>query len=121
MVSSFERLDMDFDTCQHGRYHHQVMAMSSGMISRGTSSSRGFFSRTHGLSTNPNGLLDISPALQSRPGDPSNSEFKGLAELVHQLLIDTILTKKASYDYANWLRTFPFPPEWPRLQGPIHH
>jgi hypothetical protein len=77
-----------------------------------------------GLDTVPSPLVDISPALDillSRPSDPAHSEYQGLARLMHSLLLDTVLTTASGKEYAAVLRSFPFPPSWPRVQGPIHH
>ena len=69
-------------------------------------------------------LPRLSPALDlvmSRPIDAAHSEYNGLGNLMHFLLRDGILTKSARSEYAIQLRTWPFPPGWPRLQSPVHH
>jgi hypothetical protein len=68
--------------------------------------------------------VKISPALDiilSRPGDPAHSEYQGLTRIMHSMLLDTLLTQAAAKSYAAILRSFPFPPSWPRVQGPLHH
>jgi len=40
---------------------------------------------------------------------------------MHSMLLDTLLTQAAAKSYAAMLRSFPFPPSWPRVQGPLHH
>lgn len=37
------------------------------------------------------------------------------------MLLEAILTLDAQKEYALELRRFPFPPEWGRLQSPLHH
>jgi hypothetical protein len=68
------------------------------------------------MSLEPPALTQISPALDillSRPGDPAHSEYKGLSNLMHSLLLDSVLTISATRSYAALLRSFPFPPTWP--------
>jgi hypothetical protein len=77
-----------------------------------------------GLSEERPALIDISPALDlilSRPPDPAHSEYQGMTALLHGLLIDGILTPTAQKSYGQVLRLCPFPPDWERLQSPIHH
>ena len=69
-------------------------------------------------------LAEIAPALDillSRPADPAHSEYQGLTRIMHNLLLDTLLTPQASRAYAALLRRFPFPPCWPHVRGPLHH
>src|ERR1700722_4295606 len=52
---------------------------------------------------------------------PAHSEYQGLTRIMHSMLLDTLLTQAAAKSYAAMLRSFPFPPSWPRVQGPLHH
>jgi hypothetical protein len=49
------------------------------------------------------------------------NEVLSHCELMHGLLLDTILTGPAGRSYAALLRRFPFPPTWPRVQGPLRY
>ena len=41
--------------------------------------------------------------------------------MMHSLLLDAILIPSAAKEYSAVLQAFPFPPSWPRVQGPLHH
>jgi hypothetical protein len=123
-ISDEERGNLDYDIFNEGRYHHQAIAMRDHMNALRTKTARAAFAQTWGLDTDNPPLLTISPALDiilTRPGDPAHSEYKGLSRLLHTLLLDEILTSPAKISYAAELRKFPFPPGWPRVQGPLHH
>lgn len=69
-------------------------------------------------------LQKISPALDivlSRPPEPAHSEYNGLSQLVHGLFIKQVLIPKALIEYGRILRSFVFPPGWPRLKNPLHY
>ena len=58
-------------------------------------------------------LEKFSPALDlilTRPPDPAHSEYGGQAKLMHDLLLETILTPAGTRLYATTLSPFPFPP-----------
>lgn len=40
---------------------------------------------------------------------------------MHNLLLDTVILPRFRKEYTTILRTFPFPPGWPRVQGPLYH
>jgi hypothetical protein len=85
---------------------------------------RNAYATKWGMSVENTPLQSISPALDivlGRPGDPAHSEYNGLANMMHSLLLDTILTTAATRSYAALLRVFPFPPSWPRVQGPLRY
>ena len=95
--------------------------MRSDMNALRTKGERERYATRWGLDTEEPCLVKISPALDlilSRPGDPAHSEYTGI---MYNMLLDTILTPAAAKSYAAILRSFPFPPGWPRVQGPIHH
>jgi hypothetical protein len=123
-VASDYRGDLQYDTFKHGRYHKQAMAMRNDMNALRTKAMREKYASTWGIDTEEPCLMKISPALDlilSRPGDPAHSEYNGLTRIMHNILLDTILTPAAAKSYAAILRSFPFPPSWPRVQGPLHH
>jgi hypothetical protein len=123
-IPSDYRGDLQFDTFKHGRYHKQTMAMRNDMNALRTKAMREKYASTWGLDVEEPCLAKISPALDlilSRPGDPAHSEYNGLTRIMHNILLDTILTPAAAKSYAAVLRSFPFPPSWPRIQGPLHH
>jgi hypothetical protein len=111
---------LDFDVITHGRYHHQAEQMESLK----TATDKRTYGSQWGLSEERPALIDISPALDlilSRPPDPAHSEYQGMTALLHGLLVDGILTPTAQKSYGRVLRLWPFPPDWERLQSPIHH
>ena len=57
----------------------------------------------------------------TRPSDPAHSEYAGMTKQFHLLLIEAILTKPATLQYAQLLRTFPKPPGWGPFQNPVHY
>ena len=123
-IDSDHRGDLQLDILEEGRYHHQTMAMRGEMNALKTKVQRERYATKWGFDTEEPCLVKISPALDiilSRPGDPAHSEYNGLTRIMHNVLIDTILTPAAAKSYAAMLRSFPFPPGWPRVQGPLHH
>ena len=115
---------LDFDVQTHGRYHHQVVEMRRQMDSLGTAARKKAYGSQWGLAEERPALVDLSPALDlvlSRPPDPAHSEFKGLTELMHALLLNEVLRAPEAKAYTLKLRTWPFPPGWGRLQSPLHH
>ena len=119
-----QRDQLDFDIRTEGRYHHQVVEMRKVLDSLQTINARNKFCTKWGMSLEPPCLSSISPALDlilSRPGDPAHSEYNGVSKLMHTLILETILTKRAAELYAVQLRKFPFPPGWPRVQNPVKH
>jgi hypothetical protein len=123
-ITTKQRGDLSYDTFLCGRYHFQTIEMRKDMEAKKTKSAKEKYARKWGLDTAHPALVDISPALDiilSRPSDPAHSEYQGLSRIMHNLLLDTILIKAAGREYAAKLRCFPFPPSWPRVQGPLHH
>lgn len=124
-ITSTKRGDLSYDTFLDGRYHFQTIEMRKDMETIGkTKVVKENYAKKWGLDTAHPVLVDISPALDiilSRPGGPAHSEYQGLSCLMHNLLPDTVLTNAAGREYATKLRSFPFPPGWPRVQGPLHH
>ena len=123
-ISSDHRGDLRYDTFTHGRYHKQTMAMRSEMNSKKYKKDKDAYAKKWGLDTEDPCLVKISPALDiilSRPGDPAHSEYNGLTRIMHTTLLQAVLTTSAVKSYVAMLRKFPFPPSWPRVQGPLHH
>ncbi|KAL7818066.1 hypothetical protein V8C44DRAFT_211757 [Trichoderma aethiopicum] len=115
---------LDFDVISHGRYHHQLIEMRRQMGSYKTATAQRGFASQWGLSEDEPKLTQLSPALDlilSRPPDPAHSEYNGMSELMHGLLMDRILNNTGSKAYTKELRYWPFPPGWERLQSPLHH
>jgi hypothetical protein len=115
---------LDFDIVTHGRYHFQTVEMRKELNSKPTNAKTNAYAAQWGLGTTNPALADISPALDlimSRPPDPAHSEYQGITELMHTLLLGGILSEAGKEAYARNLRTWPFPPGWGRLQSPLHH
>jgi hypothetical protein len=126
MIDEDIRGQLDYDLVENGRFHHQTQAMREEMNSRNTMARRIEYGTEWGL--NPTlcdpPLTQISPALDlilTRPADPAHSEYGGLASLSHEMFVQAVLTTAAGKEYNNFLRSFPFPPGWARLQSPLHH
>ena len=123
-IGADNRGDLGYDTFENGRYHKQAVAMRDDMEGFKTKVLRDKYATKWGIDTEEPCLVKISPALDiilSRPSDPAHSEYNGLTRIMHNLLLDTILTPAAAKSYAATLCSFPFPPGWPRIQGPLHH
>ena len=125
-VNSEERGALDYDIFLEGRYHHTVMSMREDLDALPTRAAREAYGTQWGIDPDPTSmaLTSIAPALdivQSRPGDPAHSEYQGLSNMLHSLLLEAILTPSATKEYSAVLQAFPFPPSWPRVQGPLHH
>ena len=121
-----DRGNLSYDSLQNGRYHFQTLEMRKDLESQRTIKAREDYGTKWGFDTSERAaaLAEIAPALDillSRPGDPAHSEYQGLTRIMHNLLLDTLLTPQATHAYAALLRRFPFPPNWPRVQGPLHH
>ncbi|OJD10183.1 hypothetical protein ACJ73_09906, partial [Blastomyces percursus] len=77
-----------------------------------------------GMMSEPSPLLSIAPGLdviQSFLADPYHSEYAGMSEIMHLLLLESILSPRGRDEYFHALQTFPFPSGWGRLQSPLHH
>jgi hypothetical protein len=112
---------LDFDIIAHGRYHRQTVEMHKEMGSMKSAAAKRQYGSQWGLGDIP-ALADLSPALDlimSRPPNPAHSEYQGMTELMHGLLIDGILTGTSQNEYIRQLRVCPFPPGWERLMSPI--
>jgi hypothetical protein len=97
--------------------------MRQEMENLGTKAAQQKFGRESGLATTAP-LVKISPALNiilTRPVDPAHSEYSGQSKLMHEFLLDSVVTGPAARLYGETLRHFPFPSGWPRLQSPLHH
>ncbi|KAI1104417.1 hypothetical protein F4804DRAFT_332300 [Jackrogersella minutella] len=113
-----------FNIDKHGRFCHQIRDMRRMMDSLPTIKQRQTYSSQWGMTMRKPALMQISPALDpimTRPSDAAHSEYNGLNNLMHGLLIKDILTQKAGREYYGMLRTWRFPPGWHRLQSPIHY
>src|SRR4029077_19371755 len=113
-----DRGNLSYDSLQNGRYHFQTLGMRKVLESHGTIRARENYATKWGLDSHERAaaLAEITPALDiilSRPGDPAHSEYQGLTRMMHNLLLDTLLTPQAAREYAAVLRRFPFPPNWP--------
>lgn len=124
-VTKADRGKLDYDIVAQGRYHYQLRAMRAHMDSQTSQAQRNTYSKSTGLLPETGvPLAQLTPALDlvlSRPNDPAHSEFGGLSELMHGLLMESILTVPATSEYCQLLRRFPFPPGWAHLQNPMRH
>jgi len=115
---------LDFDVITHGRYHRQTVEMRKELDSLKTGAAKRQYASQWGLSEQTPALIDISPALDlilTRPPDPAHSEYQGMTELMHRLLLDGILTGVSQKQYGRELRVWSFPAGWERLMSPLHH
>ena len=119
-----ERGNLDYDILNEGRYHQQTVDMRNEMNGRRVADDRTRYGVLWGTAKKPPTLATLTPALDlivTRPADPLHSEFGGISRMMHEMLVDSILTTKSALEYCNQLRKFPFPPGWGRLQSPLHH
>lgn len=117
------RDDMSFDTCVHGRYHHQTHYKRACGASMNVTQ-RTIHFRKHGLAAEPSALQTMTPALDlivSCPADPAHSEFAGIVRRIMPVLCKDILTKQALENFTAQFRAFPFPPGLGRIQSPATH
>jgi hypothetical protein len=115
---------LHFDIVTHGRYHYQVMEMRREISGLKTAAARKEYGTAWGMGDTVPALASITPALDlilSRPPDPAHSEYQGMSELMHGLLLDSILTEAGKKSYSSTLRNWPFPSGWGRLQSSLHH
>jgi hypothetical protein len=124
-ISEIERDNLDFDILNEGRFHYQAVEMRKEMNGRRTKDEKNKYGTRWGLAEGLEpALAAIAPALDliaTRPSDPPHSEFGGISRMMHEMLIEAILTLKAGSEYSAQLRKFPFPLGWARLQAPLHH
>ena len=118
--------DLTTDLVATGRYHHEVERLRAHLRSLPTKYQRKHFCDRIALGMNDQGspLQSVSPALDvilTRPGDPAHSEFGGITKLLHNLLLDAVLTESAKREYNGILRKFRFPPDWQHLPSALHH
>jgi hypothetical protein len=115
---------INFDINTHGRYHHQVSEMRQYIEQLRTAKERQDYCSQWGMATKPPTLDSIAPTLDivmTRAPDAAHSEFQGMTQLMHNLLIKAILTSAGVKEYARMLRTWKFPAGWNRLQSPVHY
>lgn len=114
---------IDFDDRTHGRYHFQIQEMRRYMATL-TASQKKEYASQWGLREQKSNLEIISPALDvimTRAPDAAHSEYNGMAQVFHDLLMRGIMKKTSQKDYAGVLRTWKAPRGWNRLPSPIHH
>ena len=123
-IDESNRGDLEYDTVEHGRYHYQSLDMCNELNSKNTAKLRNNYARDWGINVTAPSLTKISPSLDiimTRPGDPAHSEYGGVTRMMHEMLIQDILTNAAAKEYSHELRRFPFPSGYGRLQSPLHH
>jgi len=122
-ISAKERRALEYDVVENGRFHYQHVQMRRHAESLSAKGKADYCAKW-GISEDSPPLTRLSPALDlliTRPSDPAHSEYQGISRLMHELLMDAILTPNASREYHAQLRVFPFPPGFAKLQSPIHH
>ena len=122
-ITADERHNLDYDVIKNGRYHNQTSQLRRNWIAKATKREQDAYATEWGLGDSLP-LAKISPALDlilTRPIDPAHSEYNGLSRRMHALLVEAILSPVGAKIYAAYLRLFPFPQTWPRLQSPTHH
>jgi hypothetical protein len=104
-----DRGNLSYDFLHNSRYHFQTLEMRKDLESHRTIKAREDYGTKWGLDTGERAaaLAEIAPALDI------------LTRIMHNLLLDTLLTPQATRAYAALLRRFPFPPNWPRVQPSI--
>lgn len=97
-IDAKQRGDLNFDINEHGRYHHQAINMRKQMNNLRTATQRNQYGKDWGLAPRKPPLQQISPALDlilSRPADPAHSEYGGITRMMHEMLLEGILTPVA--------------------------
>ncbi|KAI8177284.1 hypothetical protein K4K51_005651 [Colletotrichum sp. SAR 10_75] len=100
---------LDFNVVTHSQYHYQTIEMQKEIESKGTKTATKAFASQWGLSKGQLAptLAQLSPALNlimSHPPDPAHSEYQGISELMHNTLLDKVLSKSGRLAYNEKLR-----------------
>ncbi|CAJ2665171.1 unnamed protein product [Trifolium pratense] len=125
-VTAEERQCLNYEIIDKGRTHYQHIQMRQ-QLHHLNKRDQDSYAKRFGISIEPLALQPLSPLspaldlLLSNPPDPAHSEYSGITRLMHEILLENILTQLAVRLYHLQLRQFPFSPGYARLQSPIHH
>lgn len=123
---------LELDLVSDGRYHWEIVRLRKRMATMSTKAEKLRFTgaksgvgNARSMEVTPVPAMQrIAPALDvnfTKPPEPCHSNLGGLTKMAAQLLVENILTKPASLEFARVLRSFPFPPDCPHLPSPIRH
>lgn len=115
-ASKHGRGDLDRDIVASGRFHFETPHTRTHMAGLPATQKKKY-ATANGLDTSEPPLQKMSPALDiilTRPSDPAHSEFQGLTQLLHLVLLESILTQPAKVEFQAQLKAFLFPPGWHR-------
>lgn len=120
-----QRRNLQFDIIVIGRYYYEYQEIRKH-LDEGTASNvnkkgkRKAYAQQYSLDLEQGvlALKKVSPVLDvilTRPLDLAHSKYNSISQLLHSLLINSILTPKASRSYTKILQNFLFPPSQARL------
>lgn len=121
-ILSVDRADLHFDTEKHGRYHYDIICLRKEGKRLSEEDQDRFFKR-HSMHRDPPAVTQIAPALCYRLGrayDLPHSEWQGIGKVVYTLLVKDILSNEGCKRFIRAMQEFPFPPDWNRIQSPLH-
>ncbi|KAL8915964.1 MAG: hypothetical protein Q9208_008764 [Pyrenodesmia sp. 3 TL-2023] len=113
--------DLTYDVTVNGRYHFETEIKRLEIAGLGNKSAKERFTRETGVREQAPAIQALTPCLDmilSRTYDAPHSEWRGLGRILQGLLFSSILTKKGIKSYLKAFQSFPFPPNWPRIQSP---
>ncbi|OJD24751.1 hypothetical protein ACJ73_03882, partial [Blastomyces percursus] len=123
-IDDKDRPNLDYDLRNNGRFHHHMQHLRSKLDDVPNPTRRDQMCQEQGITAQAVSLFQICPSLNLIsffPSDPRHSEFAGISEISHSLLVCSVLSLHGQQEYFRMLQTFPFPRGWNRLQSPITH
>ncbi|OJD23458.1 hypothetical protein ACJ73_05182, partial [Blastomyces percursus] len=123
-IDDKNRPNLDYDLRNNGRFHHHMQHLRSKLDDLPNPTRRDQMCQEQGMTAQAVSLFQICPSLNLIsyfPSDPCHSEFAGISEISHSLLVCSVLSPHGQQEYFRMLQTFPFPRGWNRLQSPITH
>lgn len=100
-VHKTERENLKLRHCREWSVYSEDQRARKHLMSLPTAKAQENFAKSIGMAIDSPLLLKISPALDiiaTRPADPAHSEFNGVTDLVHRLLLD-VMTDDAKEHY----------------------
>lgn len=113
LIGKDKRRNLQYDLISNGRFHYKNERVRVFINSLLTQKKREDASVATGIDIGTVPLQLISLALDiivTRPTDPVHSEYSGISNLLHKLLLKAILKLAAQIEYARVLRSFLFLP-----------
>lgn len=124
LISAEARDNLDFDIIQQGQFHTQTMYQRLEMSQIQTKTKREQFATQWDLTVEQSSLFKISSVLDIISTwfeNSAHSKYSELCKLLHQLLVEIILTSAEVNAYAIVLRRWFFVSDFERLQSSLHH